>query len=176
MSASKLSSVKKKRPAPFFTYLKMFDRGGSKFTPLPTEIGLSCGRLLKISFLYGVNKAVSHGWIAGNPLDFALIEMPKIPSQRLFAYYEKVLTKYFDYLLIKVPWRFDSFWSGSANMAGGRASSRSTNARKFKEKKMPRMNEKTANLQWNRDARKLKGREIWGCAKIRGEKIKRREI
>ena len=37
---------------------------------------------------------------------------------------------------------------------------------------MPRMNEKTANLQQNQGARKLKGREILRCAKIRGAKIK----
>ena len=52
------------------------------------------------------------------------------------------------------------------------ASSRSKNARKLKgESKLPWSNEKTANLHQNKDARKLKGREIWGCAKIRGTKI-----
>ena len=41
------------------------------------------------------------------------------------------------------------------------ASSHSTNARKLKgEEKMPRMNKKPANLQSNKSARKLKGREI----------------
>ena len=73
MSETKLSSVKKKRPAPFFTYLKMFDRGGSKFTPLPTEIGLSCGRLLKISFLYGVNKSVHQSIMDGLMNNFGIL-------------------------------------------------------------------------------------------------------
>ena len=41
------------------------------------------------------------------------------------------------------------------------ASLRSTNAQKFKdEQKMPRMNKETVNLQYNKGARKLKGREI----------------
>ena len=37
---------------------------------------------------------------------------------------------------------------------------------------------KTANLQQNKGAQKFKGREIWGCAKIRGAEIKgaRREF
>ena len=41
------------------------------------------------------------------------------------------------------------------------ASLHSTKARKLKEEeKMPRMNENTANLQYNKGAQKLKGREI----------------
>ena len=34
------------------------------------------------------------------------------------------------------------------------------------------MNEKTASLQKNKGARKFKGREIRGCAKISGAKVK----
>ena len=41
---------------------------------------------------------------------------------------------------------------------------------------MPRMNEKTANLQQNQGARKLKGREILRCVKIRGAKIEGRKF
>ena len=39
------------------------------------------------------------------------------------------------------------------------------------EEKMPRMNGEMQNLQKNKGTRKLKGREILGCAKIRGAKI-----
>ena len=40
------------------------------------------------------------------------------------------------------------------------------------EGKMPRMNEETVNLQLNKGAQKLKGREILGCAENKGKQLK----
>ena len=54
------------------------------------------------------------------------------------------------------------FWQYIVQLKG--ASSRSANARKLKgEGKMPRMNEKTANLKLNKGARELKGTKSEGA-------------